>query len=329
MKKWNFSFLILKLIFEFSISLLIFLVFIFYSVGMKNINEIKNFSIYFMICFLICIAMFYFRIKKIVNPIRNLEKEIYKIVNKDFNHPLKVEGIKEIEKIANFFEQIRLNLIDYNQNQKDLLDAILHEIKMPLMILNEELESLKKEKSLKTEKIDDMKFQINRLQKRSMDLIYIMNLDFLKYQGVKKEEIDIGIHICNLRNKMCFLRHNLIWQIEFKTVKAYVYKNAIMLAFQNILENQIKYANTRIKMILFETKDFIRFEIENDGPKIFQDPEEIFKPFERGEEKVNGMGLYISKRIIQLHNGIIGFKNLEQGVLFYIEFKKNPTNEFH
>lgn len=62
---------------------------------------------------------------------------------------------------------------------------------------------------------------------------------------------------------------------------------------------------------------------------IFLEPEQIelneekvFAPFEKGKEGKSGLGLYISKKIIDLHNGEIHFKNLENGVAFFVSIPK-------
>ena len=42
-----------------------------------------------------------------------------------------------------------------------------------------------------------------------------------------------------------------------------------------------------------------------------------------GGEKSNGLGLYISRRIIEAHNGIIGYEeNVNIGSTFYFKLKK-------
>jgi len=43
-----------------------------------------------------------------------------------------------------------------------------------------------------------------------------------------------------------------------------------------------------------------------------------------GGENSNGLGLYISKKIIEAHDGIIGFEeNVNRGSIFYFKFRKN------
>ena len=81
----------------------------------------------------------------------------------------------------------------------------------------------------------------------------------------------------------------------------------LKIAFENIFENQTRYAVKSIEVTM--EKNGIIY-IKNDGEKI--NPEfmsELFSPFKKGNRGKNGIGLAIVKRIIEIHGGKIKIYN--------------------
>jgi signal transduction histidine kinase len=96
----------------------------------------------------------------------------------------------------------------------------------------------------------------------------------------------------------------------------------------NLLSNAIKYNrdNGTIKLEAFKRDGFLRFTVSDTGPGIPVDLQErIFEPFDRlGGESSDidgtGIGLVISKKLMDLMSGSIGFDSREgEGSSFYID----------
>ena len=104
-------------------------------------------------------------------------------------------------------------------------------------------------------------------------------------------------------------------------------------AIANIIENGIKFSNEKpVTCILNYCENEIKIEIVDQGIGIEKkDHESIFHPFFRAENvrgfKGHGIGLSISNRIIQNHNGTITINSqLNAGTTFTIKFK---THNWH
>ncbi len=102
-------------------------------------------------------------------------------------------------------------------------------------------------------------------------------------------------------------------------------------AFGNLLKNAINYSyeNTIIEINMQEENDKIEIVFRNKGDKIPKYKlEKIFEKFYRGDESRTsgtggaGLGLAITKQIIELHNGKITAKNDDEFIEFYIELMK-------
>jgi len=101
----------------------------------------------------------------------------------------------------------------------------------------------------------------------------------------------------------------------------------IRLAIQNLLENAIGYtkAGGKITVSLKHREDKIEFSIKDTGVGIPKDQQaRVFSKFFRGsnvirlETEGSGLGLFITKNIIEAHGGRIWFESKEgEGTTFY------------
>ena len=123
----------------------------------------------------------------------------------------------------------------------------------------------------------------------------------------------------------------------FKTVKS-VYKNAIITihgnakilgytllkdAFENLLGNAYKYGATKVDVYIENLEDKVRIRIADNGVGIPEEKrDKIFEEFIRLDYTVSGegIGLWIVKKIVELHNGRIWIEeNKPKGSVFVIE----------
>lgn len=88
----------------------------------------------------------------------------------------------------------------------------------------------------------------------------------------------------------------------------------IIQVFTNIIDNAIKYSapGTRVKISSKEVGEYIKVVIEDSGPGMDeQDRAQLFTKFFRGKSLLNeqnkgsGLGLYLSKYFIELHEGSV------------------------
>lgn len=120
---------------------------------------------------------------------------------------------------------------------------------------------------------------------------------------------------------------------EKKLPKAVIDAEKIRLAVQNLLENAVKYVlpGGKITILLECNKNEIKFTIKDNGIGIPQDQQSrLFTKFFRGinVEKIDttgsGLGIFITKNIIEAHGGKIWFESEEgKGTTFYFSLPIN------
>ena len=98
--------------------------------------------------------------------------------------------------------------------------------------------------------------------------------------------------------------------------------------FLNLLTNAIEaceHAPTRHTIVVRseDTPNGVRIEVQDSGPGVDADlGERVFEPFSttKGSTRGTGLGLYVSRRIVEEHGGRIGFRAAETGgTVFFVE----------
>lgn len=106
----------------------------------------------------------------------------------------------------------------------------------------------------------------------------------------------------------------------------------IRVVFQNLIENSIKYSNKggRVFINVSEKDATIEVSVRDTGIGIpTEDKDKIFGKFFRSENAKkqdmvgSGLGLFTTKRIVELHHGRIWFESKpNEGTTFFVEFPK-------
>ena len=123
-------------------------------------------------------------------------------------------------------------------------------------------------------------------------------------------------------------------KIKDKFPKVKIDAEKIQIVVQNFLDNAIKYTDEgEVVLSLSTTDEGIRVSVQDDGVGIPEEQQErLFNKFFRAENiqkkdvEGSGLGLFISKNIIEAHDGKIGFNSTEgEGSIFY--FTLPTTNK--
>ena len=181
-----------------------------------------------------------------------------------------------------------------------------------------------------TEYFKILKENSGRMGELVSDLLTVSRIETATLP-LKREEVSLG----NLVNKLIsefqpFAKASNV-KIELKSQKdlpqILTDPFQVRLVIENLLDNAIRYVkdNGKIKILLEKRAQKLYFEIEDNGVGIpREDQKYIFQKFFRSENILkyqtqgSGLGLYISKAIVERLGGRIGFKSKEgEGTTFY------------
>jgi len=226
--------------------------------------------------------------------------------------------------ITNSFER----LAEANRMKSEFVSIVSHQLRSPLSNLRWALELLMSGKLGKIEEKQTEYFKIikensNRMTELIKDLLIVSRIETAKLL-IKKMEFSLEDLVKELIKEFTpFARASNV-EIKFRAKenlpKIFADQSQIRLVIENFLDNAIRYIKgIGVVEIKIESQEKnIYFEIKDTGVGIPKEEQKyIFQKFFRSENVLryqtqgSGLGLYISKAIIEKSEGEIGFKSQE------------------
>lgn len=262
----------------------------------------------------------------LTNPLVQMEKHVERMTNKHWHTPLLLDRKDEIGKLARSIDQMRDQLLKQDEAQQSLLQNISHELKTPVMVIRSYAQALQDgiypQGDLKNT-VHVIESESARLQKLIQNLLYLTKLDYLSSQKPDFQPIDLGQLLESVIDRLKWQRPELEWHTSLPSYSTQGDPEQLTVAFENLLDNQIRYAEKRIEVEIrpyphpTQRKVFIRF--YNDGESIDQHKlDQLFKAFHKGEKGKYGLGLTIVARIANIHQAEVWAQNEGDGVAFYL-----------
>lgn len=229
------------------------------------------------------------------------------------------------EELCSFGDYLQLmseTIAKDKEGTKSLVTDISHQLKTPVAALKTSVEILEQEdisfddRKEFTKRCSD---QIKGIENLLEALIHISRME-TGMIDIKLENAVIFNTILEAVNRVYLKAQEKEIQIEMEAEEELQEltlphdRKWLSEAFINILENAVKYSpnHTSIRIQMMERINFLRIEIMDEGigiPK--EEYNRVFKRFYRGNSKEvkrqsgSGVGLYLSREIINRHNGSI------------------------
>ena len=296
----------------------------------KKTLIINNLLIILFIFNLIIIFLIYYfkeknRINKIIKDLEKINNKNYEI-NIEENEEGNLSILKnELYKTTIMLKEQAENSYNDKINLKSSLEDISHQLKTPLTSINIMLDNIldnpEMDDETKLDFITDIKRETNNINFLIQALLKLSKFDtntvkFNNEENDLKQIINEAIKnvsvLCDLKNIKiifnCENNLNLIcdkkWQIESLT---------------NIIKNCVEYSEENNKIYyLIKIKDY--------GKEINKkDLNHIFERFYKGKNSKNdsiGIGLALSKAIIEKNNGKVWAESNENETIFYVQYFK-------
>lgn len=294
----------------------------------------RDIVVYVYIGIVLAVIIYKF-ISKYVNSINEVYNSL-DLILKENNETIKLpsevnEFTEKLNDIKNDYITSKNNAKDAEQKKNDLIMYMAHDLKTPLTsiigyltLLNDEKNISRElqekymkialDKSLRVEELINQFFDITRYNLHSMPI----NKTEINITYLLKQLIDECYPMLEKNNLKCMLNapDKVIYLGD---------GDKLARAFGNLLKNAISYSykDTVIEINVTKELDKLYITFRNKGAKIPDYKlEKIFEKFYRGDESRTsttggaGLGLAITKEIIELHNGKISVKNDDE----YIEF---------
>ncbi|QAA34574.1 HAMP domain-containing sensor histidine kinase [Clostridium manihotivorum] len=301
-----------------------------------------------MFCTLAFGVVFYFLllidIKQTFKKIKSFALAAERIVEGDFTNYFEDGREGDIYVLGHQFNQMTKRLKESIEklnkeklNLKDIIADITHQLKTPLASLITFNEIIRNEPYMECEErnrfLDMSKGQLDRMEWLIKSLLKMARLEagvinfnikenivkntVLKaIEGIELKAKEKNITISIKGDEYVTFNHDSEWTGE---------------ALSNIVKNAVEHGRKygKVELSWDETPLFIELKIEDDGAGIAKEEiPKIFKRFYKGQSSANptsiGIGLYISKNIIEAQSGSIKVESKQGiGTKFIITFLKH------
>ena len=289
----------------------------------KTIN--RNLIISFLFSSLIAIAFSNLFKKKISKPLIDLRDNIKKYDFNKENKKLEIKSNDEIGDLAESFNEMIQKLDEYSNKNKKFFQNASHELKSPLMSIQGYAEAIKEgvvNEDEVEESLDIIIEESKNLKELVNSMIMLTKFDDSKEKFVFEERLIFSV-IEDVLNRYKLLINEK--NIEIKTdidkgiMLKYDYKK-LYTAISNIISNSLRYTKDIINIKIYKDNLNVFIEITDNGDGIDTEIiDHIFDRFIKGKNGKSGIGLSLSKAIVEAHNGNISVVNTEEmGAKFLI-----------
>ena len=273
--------------------------------------------------------------KSVLRPLNNLSEALEHMKNGDLDFEFVGSGDEEIRKLCSSFEDLRLRLqknvrlnLEKENEQKMLLANISHDIKTPITAIKGYVEGIKDGIAETPEKqqhyLDTIHAKADAIGQMAENLSIYSKLELGRVQ-YNKTETDIFEFLAKVAKEfeldLQVSQTMLELDISNETAVMLIDSEKMRRVFANIITNAIKYKKSGqgiLKISGKKDENGIIISFADNGRGIAEkDIPHIFDGFYRGDpsrnSKIegNGLGLSISRRIVNDHGGKIWIRSHE------------------
>ena len=212
-----------------------------------------------------------------------------------------------------------------SQEQQNFMMAITHELKTPISVVKLNLETIQKrnlDKDQQQRLLQNTLHETNRLNALCNNMLLASQIEAGGYRAVN-EEINFSQLVTNcVEDFVMRYPQRMISKLIVEDIYVKGDPFLLQISVNNLLETAIKYSpkETDVAIRVNKNLSFASLEVEDHGPGIEDEfKKKVFEKFYRlGNEatkraKGTGLGLYLTKKIIENLGGNIFIENNKMG----------------
>ena len=254
--------------------------------------------------------------KSITKPIRLLSNHMRNYSVREESKGITLHTKDEIGELANSFNTLSRKLKQYDANQKQFFQNASHELKTPLMAIQGNAEGILDGVVTGKDIHNSLRVIVSesqRLKQIVEGITYLAKLESVEDTFVFTDELlDDIIHEAVQSVAVLAEQRGINIVLENAIVETVVRldQEKMKRAFINLLGNAIHFAKSTIIVKSYRINQQVVIEVQDDGTGLSPGEEnKVFQRFYSGEAGGSGIGLAITKAIIEGHNGTITAMN--------------------
>ncbi|MBP0990637.1 MAG: HAMP domain-containing histidine kinase [Oscillospiraceae bacterium] len=281
----------------------------------------------------IAFVVLYFLTNRMVEPFRNMVAVTKKLSVGDFSVRVPVEGGLEFEQLAESFNNMASSLAEMESINRSFIANVSHELKTPMTTISGFVDgildgTIPKEKE---------KYYLETVSAETKRLSRVVK-SMLNMARIESGAMKITLTSIDLHEIICETVFSFEKQIEEKNIEvvgldsgkviAKADEDLIHQVIYNLVENAVKFTNEngKIEFKFSQDRKMVYVAIRNSGAGIPENElQRLFERFYKSDKSRSldkngvGLGLYIVKMLMHMHNGDIKAKS-EEGKYTEFEF---------
>lgn len=301
--------------------------YIFVFANVTPIEELENYINFILLGLMVIIGIIasisiFLTARKLDRNFGSLKSYILGVGNREKNLPTENFAYREFNEVGQTVERMN-DMIDANQRSQQLFfQNSSHELRTPLMSIQGYAEGIK-------EGVIDAKQAASVIVDESQKMTDLVD-DILTLSKMESVQTQLQLEKLNITD----LLYDVSWHLKAKAdergiafehhfdddyLEIEADEKLLERAFTNILSNAVRYAKTQISISGKLIENQLQITISNDGEAISeQDQEHLFERFYKGKGGHFGIGLAITKEIVERHKGTITVISNAQETSFII-----------
>ena len=284
--------------------------------------------------FVILVIMYggYLIIRSSLKPVRDMTETADAIAkSNDLSKRITIEdGTDEVHKLGKVFNEMLETLENSSKRERQFSSDVSHELRTPISVIMAESEYGAKY----TDSVEDAKESFDVIERQSKRMTSMINqiLELARLDSrleIPKEELNLSNRIkYTLEDyKILFDNRNIKLSLNIEeNIIVNANEALIMRMIDNLLSNALKYTQTEVKVCLAKRNRII-LEVADNGIGINDNEKKhiwdrfykVDKTRTTTEDNSSGLGLSITKKIVELHNGKIAvLDNKPKGTKFVV-----------
>ena len=284
--------------------------------------------------FVIIVIMYggYLIIRSSLKPVRDMTETADAIAkSNDLSKRISIEdGADEVHKLGKVFNEMLETLENSSKRERQFSSNVSHELRTPISVIMAESEYGAKY----TDSVEDAKESFDVIERQSKRMTSMINqiLELARLDSrleIPKEELNLSNRIkYTLEDyKILFDNRNIKLSLNIEeNIIVNANEALIMRMIDNLLSNALKYTQTEVKVCLAKRNRII-LEVADNGIGINDNEKKhiwdrfykVDKTRTTTEDNSSGLGLSITKKIVELHNGKIAvLDNKPKGTKFVV-----------
>lgn len=275
--------------------------------------------------------------KKVTDPIKKYSLIAQRVADGDFNQTVEHVSNDEVGRFGDVFNSMLANLREFDRMKSGFLSVAAHQLRTPLsgikwvfkLLLDEDLGQLSEDQRQMLKRGHETSEKMAELVDGLLNVSRIENGKF----GYKFEKNDIQGLMAELvgNSELMCKEHNINLRFENRAREVGILvfdREKLLIAFQNIVDNAIKYTlpGGSVMISMAGQGNYLEIKVSDTGVGIPKgEVPKLFAKFFRAANVIHlqtegsGLGLFIAKSIILRHGGQISVSSVEgRGTTFTI-----------